>query len=83
MIELYVAREARGKGVGKALMQSGMMWARANPIVRKLALHVFEDNTRAVALYRELGFETEGRLRNEFMEEDGSFRHDLMMAISV
>ena len=83
MIELYVERDARGRGVGKALMDAGLMWSQSNPILRKLALHVFEDNTRAVELYRGLGFETEGRLRNEFMEEDGRFRHDLMMARAV
>lgn len=83
MIELYVAREARGRGVGRALMEAGLIWSQSNPILRKLALHVFEDNTRAVKLYSDLGFRTEGRLVNEFMEEDGSLRHDLMMALSV
>ena len=83
MIELYVAREARGRGVGRALMEAGLIWSQANPILRKLALHVFEDNARAVKLYRDLGFRTEGRLVNEFIEEDGRLRHDLMMALSV
>ena len=83
MVELYVARESRGRGIGKALMEAGLIWAQTNPILRKLALHVFEDNVRAVDLYRDLGFEIEGRLLNEFMEEDGSLRHDLMMACAV
>ena len=83
MIELYVDESARGEGVGTALMQSGLLWAQSNPILRKLALHVFEDNDRAVQLYRGLGFVVEGRLQGEFMEEDGTLRSDLMMAKPV
>ena len=83
MIELYVERTVRGRGVGKALMEAGLVWSETNPILRKLALHVFEDNERAVQLYRSLGFVVEGRLQDEFMEEDGTLRNDLMMARSV
>lgn len=83
MIELYVERSTRGQGVGKSLMESGLIWSQTNPILRKLALHVFEDNDRAVRLYRELGFTVEGRLESEFMEEDGTLRNDLMMALFV
>lgn len=83
MIEVYVEREARGCGVGRALMGAAIVWAESNPILHKLALHVFEDNTRAVQLYKELGFVTEGRLVGEFQEVDGSMRNDLLMARSV
>ncbi len=80
MIEVYVDHTTRGLGVGRALMEAGIVWAEANPILRKLALNVFEDNHRAVEMYRRFGFVVEGRLIGEFMEEDGSLRNDLMMA---
>ena len=80
MIEVFVDRHARGKGVGRALMEAAMVWAENNPILRKLSLHVFEDNVRAVALYKNLGFEVEGRLVSEFQEMDGTLRNDLQMA---
>ena len=83
MIELYVVQQARGLGVGTALMRAGLIWTDSNPILRKLALHVFEDNERAVQLYTGLGFVVEGRLQAEFLEEDGTFRNDLMMAKRV
>jgi ribosomal protein S18 acetylase RimI-like enzyme len=79
-IEIYVDQEARGLGVGRALMEGGFDWAEANPILRKLALHVFEDNQRAVELYQRSGFRIEGRLEGEFQECDGSLRNDLVMA---
>ena len=83
MIEVYVERAVRGRGVGRALMDAAIVWAESNPILHKLALHVFEDNVRAVKLYEELGFVTEGRLVGEFQEVDGSLRNDLLMARAV
>ena len=58
--------------MGRALMDAAIVWVESNPILYKLALHVFEDNVRAVRLYEELGFVTEGRLVGEFQEVDGS-----------
>ncbi len=83
MVEIFVAQQARGSGVGRALMEAAIVWAESNLILRKLALHVFEDNARAVQLYRSLGFEIEGRLVGEFQEVDGSLRDDLVMARRV
>lgn len=83
MIEVFVDRSARGRGVGKALMGAAIHWAESNLILRKLALHVFEDNRRAVQLYTELGFKAEGRLVGEFQEMDGTLRNDLVLARPV
>ena len=80
LIEIFVDQTARGQGVGRSLMEAGILWAEQNPILHKLALHVFEDNTRAVDMYRRLGFEVEGRLVGEFQDRDGTFRNDLVMA---
>jgi len=80
MIEVYVDKSARGLGIGRALLEAGVVWAETNPILRKLALNVFEDNHRAVELYRHFGFVVEGRLVGEYLEEDGTLRNDLMMA---
>ena len=80
LIEVYVDRPARGLGVGRALMDAAIVWSESNPILHKLALHVFEDNARAVNLYTQLGFRIEGRLEGEFQEQDGTMRNDLVMA---
>jgi RimJ/RimL family protein N-acetyltransferase len=79
-IEIYVDHAARGLGVGRSLMEAGTQWAGSNPILRKLALHVFEDNLRAVDMYKRSGFRLEGRLEGEFQEVDGTLRNDLVMA---
>ena len=56
---LMVAKEARRRGVGRALLEAAVDWARASGI-RKLELHVFPWNEPAIALYEQFGFEREG-----------------------
>jgi len=59
-----VRSEYRHLGLGRALMEEGIAWARSVGI-SKLKLGVFSTNAAAIALYRKLGFEEEGRLRSE------------------
>jgi RimJ/RimL family protein N-acetyltransferase len=71
--------EARGRGIGEALMREGIAWAREVG-VRKLKLGVFASNERAIALYRRLGFSEEARLREEAMV-DGRPTDELLMVL--
>jgi len=56
--DLIVAPEARGRGVGKALMAAGERWSRERGF-EMMTLHVFVENRGARALYEELGFTAE------------------------
>jgi GNAT superfamily N-acetyltransferase len=56
--DVVVAREARGRGVGAALLAAGEQWARARGY-RLLSLNVFVDNTEARSLYERSGFAPE------------------------
>jgi RimJ/RimL family protein N-acetyltransferase len=62
---LMVAAGDRRQGVGTALMQQAVKWARASGVT-KLELHVFPHNEPAIALYRKLGFQEEGHRRNHY-----------------
>ncbi|MBQ3093911.1 MAG: GNAT family N-acetyltransferase [Clostridia bacterium] len=53
--ELYVKELFRGKGIGSGFLKD--LISAAPPEVKRIRLEVEEDNTRAVALYRSLGFE--------------------------
>lgn len=56
--DVVVAPEARGQGVGKALLSAGEQWARARGY-GLLTLNVFLGNEKARALYEGLGFQPE------------------------
>jgi L-phenylalanine/L-methionine N-acetyltransferase len=62
---LMVAHDARRRGVGRALLEAAVDWARATGI-RKLELHVFPWNEPAIQLYETFGFEREGLRRGHY-----------------
>ncbi len=55
---LAVRPEARGRGVGRALMDEAERWAKSRGYDR-ITLNVFSSNTRARAMYERLKFEPE------------------------
>jgi len=59
LISMWVAPRARGKGVGRALVDEVTRWARSARCERVL-LDVVEDNRPAIALYETLGFRPTG-----------------------
>jgi RimJ/RimL family protein N-acetyltransferase len=61
---VYVAPEARGRGVGRALMEAAIARARETPGVERLILAVATHNTAARALYIALGFTSWGLERH-------------------
>src|SRR5438132_1330044 len=58
---MSVNRAWRDRGVGRALLCTLIAWAEQHPVLEKLCLQVFATNTRAITLYRSLGFKEEGR----------------------
>jgi len=56
---MWVSPEARGHGIGEALIESVADWARSHGL-KQLALDVVEENDRAIALYRRKGFKPTG-----------------------
>lgn len=74
---LAVAEEARGKGVGRALLRAAVEDARAKGF-RRITLRVLGHNTGARALYESEGFVVEGVQPEEFFL-DGVYVDDVMM----
>jgi RimJ/RimL family protein N-acetyltransferase len=62
---LMVAASHRRRGIGRALLQRTVDWARGAG-VSKLELHVFPHNTAAIALYESFGFVREGHRRGQY-----------------
>jgi RimJ/RimL family protein N-acetyltransferase len=60
---MSVARDWRGRGVGRRLMQAAIAEARKWDGFRRIELDVVSWNAPAIALYESLGFVVEGRRR--------------------
>ncbi len=82
-LEVMVDQRHRGHGIGKALMYAALEWARHNDMLAKVSLAVFDDNERAIALYRAAGFVEEGHRSGEYREANGSLRGDVLMSLDV
>ncbi|MFR0352141.1 GNAT family N-acetyltransferase [Streptomyces sediminimaris] len=74
---LAVAEEARGAGVGRALLRAVCEEARRHG-ARRLTLRVLGHNTPARRLYEAEGFAVEGVLPGEFLLQ-GAYVDDVLM----
>ena len=63
---LMVAESHRRQGIGSALLEQAVSWARGAG-VRKLELHVFPWNEPALSLYESFGFEREGYRKRHYV----------------
>jgi putative acetyltransferase len=62
---LMVAASHRRHGIGRALLEAAVEWAREVGVT-KLELHVFPHNGPALALYEDFGFVKEGYRRGHY-----------------
>ena len=60
--DLYVTDEARGTGMGRALIEAAFERARRRGC-KRIQLDVADDNARALEVYRAAGFGTDGNTR--------------------
>jgi RimJ/RimL family protein N-acetyltransferase len=68
-----------GFGIGKNLLKESVSWADSNGI-KKMTLNVLETNDKAIKLYKKLGFEIEGLLKNDKILADGQYYNTIIMA---
>lgn len=80
VLGITVAREWRGQGIGRRLIERAIEWAQATGIITRIELHVFVRNKDAIRLYQQMGFEIEGARRQAVLR-DGEYQDDLMMAL--
>lgn len=64
LVKLYLAKEARGTGLGKQLMEESMRWAKANGY-SQVYLESMPELAKAVSIYEKVGFKSlDGPLGN-------------------
>lgn len=79
-LAMLVDRDWRGRGVGSALVQAAIGWARGQGL-HKLSLEVFTHNEAAIALYRKCGFAEEGRLTKQYRRASGELWDAMVMGL--
>jgi L-phenylalanine/L-methionine N-acetyltransferase len=80
-VGLMVAADARRQGVGTAMLEAAVDWAREAG-VRKIELHVFPWNEAAIKLYDAFGFEREG-FRKGHYRRGSDYVDAILMAYAV
>ncbi|MBV8680880.1 MAG: GNAT family N-acetyltransferase [Aquitalea sp.] len=76
---LVVRDEWQGRGVGRALMQALLELADNWLGLVRLQLMAQQDNARAIALYERFGFQHEGVVRQDILQ-DGQYVDSVVMA---
>jgi RimJ/RimL family protein N-acetyltransferase len=71
--------KVRSRGLGTLLLSRLIAWATEVPQLEKINLRVIANNSRAMALYRKLGFLEEGRRVREIKYSDGSYADEILM----
>ena len=79
-IGMMVAKDWRGRGVGSALMDAAIAFARERGL-HKLTLDVFVHNENAIALYKKFGFVEEGRRVKHYRRKSGELWDSLEMGL--
>jgi RimJ/RimL family protein N-acetyltransferase len=74
---------ATDTGIGRRLLGKAIAWARDNPRLEKIELHVRSGNARAMHLYESVGFVEEGRLQRRLKLADGGYVDDVVMGLFV
>ena len=77
---MAITREWRGRGVGSALMEAAIEWAREQGL-HKIALGVFPHNAAGIALYRKYGFVEEGRRVKHYRRQSGELWDGIEMGL--
>lgn len=78
-IGIMVHADYQGKGIGRALMTKILDLADNWLMLKRVELDVIIDNERAINLYREFGFETEGTKKYAVVK-DGKYVDVYLMA---
>lgn len=70
------------KGIGKQLLEQLIERAKNSSAIEKIQLNVRASNASAISLYKKMGFQEEGRLKNR-VKIEGRYIDDLIMGLDL
>ena len=81
-ITIAVLPEYQGRGIGKRIFSEFIQDIKKNrPNINRIELYTRESNIKGINLYKTLGFEVEGKLRNRVNNLDDSLENDLILGL--
>lgn len=73
----------QGLGIGRALIETLLQWAKTNRQIEKVSLCVFATNANAIKLYQRMGFIEEGRQVKGVKQSNGNYVDVIQMYIET
>lgn len=77
---IVIKKEFCNMGLGNILINYLVKWSKLNGITKKITLVTRSDNYSAIELYKKIGFEIEGTLKNDNYE-NGVYYDSLTMGL--
>jgi RimJ/RimL family protein N-acetyltransferase len=77
---ISIHKDWRDQGVGRALMERAIAWAKNTGVVKRMQLGVTSTNAAAIHLYEKMGFEKEG-LRRRGLFKNGRYYDTWLMGL--
>lgn len=76
---MSVDKNLRNQGLGSLLLKVLIEWANKNETIEKIGLSVHNNNERAIALYKKMGFEVEGVRKRDLKYAEGQYIDTVVM----
>jgi RimJ/RimL family protein N-acetyltransferase len=83
MFGMSIQESHTNKGIGGALINELLQWAKEAGSIEKISLEVFSNNERAIHLYTKLGFTIEGRLAKNAKLGPDHYVDDIIMSMFI
>jgi len=82
VLGMSVKKEYRNQGIGSRLIEYAINWAKGTGVIKRIELHVFETNSRAINIYNKYGFIIEGK-KQKSIKVNGGYVNELIMALYI
>jgi RimJ/RimL family protein N-acetyltransferase len=76
---MSVEKTFRDQGIGSLLLKVLIEWAAKSETIEKIGLSVHNNNERAIALYKKMGFEIEGVRKRDLKYGEGQYVDTVVM----
>ncbi|HET6245676.1 MAG: GNAT family N-acetyltransferase [Bacteroidetes bacterium] len=82
-IGMGMLKEWRNTGLGTALMDCSINWAKQNSLLELLWLQVYGNNSAGISLYKKAGFKENGVQEKFFKNQKNSYFDNITMTLAL